>query len=300
MNTSLTDKKWQKITYKELSDAVKSSFSVAQAIKKCSPDINYNGSTAYRKFYAKCQEYDISLNHFKGKAHAKGKSLPPKRNLENILSGQNKLSSSNLREILFEEGIKEKRCEKCELKEWLGEPAPLELHHKDGNNKNNIIDNLMILCANCHAIHHKYNPVFRKPTVVKTEEEFLEAIKTSKNTLQALRKLEIRPAAHFYSKVAIIMEKHGLKFDAAPIKNFEESRCSCGKIISNQSEKCSSCYHASQKGVPRPERRKTVRPTKEVLQEELEKNSFLALGKKYGVSGNSIKNWAKDYGIYAK
>lgn len=52
---------------------------------------------------------------------------------------------------LIEDRIKEKKCEACGEKKWMGEEIPLELHHKDGCNFNNSFDNLQILCPNCHA-----------------------------------------------------------------------------------------------------------------------------------------------------
>ena len=52
---------------------------------------------------------------------------------------------------LLKEEIKPHRCEKCGLTEWLNEPIPLELHHKDGNHFNNEFDNLVLLCPTCHA-----------------------------------------------------------------------------------------------------------------------------------------------------
>ena len=52
---------------------------------------------------------------------------------------------------LFREGIKGKLCERCKLSDWMGEPIPLELDHIDGNPENNELDNLHILCSNCHS-----------------------------------------------------------------------------------------------------------------------------------------------------
>lgn len=42
--------------------------------------------------------------------------------------------------------------EKCELSVWLGKPIPLEVHHIDGDRTNNALDNLKLLCNNCHAV----------------------------------------------------------------------------------------------------------------------------------------------------
>ena len=67
------------------------------------------------------------------------------------LSNITPIQSCELRVLLIDAGLKEAACEKCGLKEWQGKPLPLELHHKNGNHKDNSEDNVMILCPNCHA-----------------------------------------------------------------------------------------------------------------------------------------------------
>jgi transposase len=67
------------------------------------------------------------------------------------------LEASRLRKKLIEEGIKENKCERCGITEWMGGDVPLELHHLDENHFNNNLDNLVILCSNCHAQIHGYN-----------------------------------------------------------------------------------------------------------------------------------------------
>lgn len=39
----------------------------------------------------------------------------------------------------------------CGYKEHVG---VLEVHHIDKNTQNNILSNLMVLCANCHKMTH--------------------------------------------------------------------------------------------------------------------------------------------------
>ena len=48
------------------------------------------------------------------------------------------------------------KCEICNNSEWLGKVIPLELHHIDGDRFNNQLDNLQIICPNCHAQTDNY------------------------------------------------------------------------------------------------------------------------------------------------
>ena len=43
-----------------------------------------------------------------------------------------------------------------QLKSWLGAKIPLELHHINGDNTDNRIENLQLLCPNCHALTDNY------------------------------------------------------------------------------------------------------------------------------------------------
>ena len=66
------------------------------------------------------------------------------------------IQSNKVRKKILAEGYKEHRCECCGLTEWLGEPIPLELHHKDGDRNHNELSNYELLCPNCHAKTESY------------------------------------------------------------------------------------------------------------------------------------------------
>ena len=74
--------------------------------------------------------------------------LEQRKSIEEYLQGNT--SNSAKRRRLIEEGIKEAKCEICQLSEWMGKPIPLELHHIDFNHYNNNLSNLQIVCSNCH------------------------------------------------------------------------------------------------------------------------------------------------------
>lgn len=76
--------------------------------------------------------------------------------LEYLLTPNSNYQSNKLRKRLINEGWLEAQCSECALTEWRGYPIPLELDHVDGNNTNNVLSNLRLLCPNCHAQTENY------------------------------------------------------------------------------------------------------------------------------------------------
>lgn len=95
---------------------------------------------------------------YAGNQGCKGLSKPNGQELSLLeyLEKSVDIQSNKVRKKLLDEGYKEYKCECCGLTEWLGEPIPLELHHKDGNRFHNELDNFQLLCPNCHAKTSSY------------------------------------------------------------------------------------------------------------------------------------------------
>lgn len=74
--------------------------------------------------------------------------------MEYIVNG--KVQTNKLRKKLLIEGLKKEVCECCGNSIWNGKKIPLEVHHIDGNKTNNNLDNLLLLCPNCHALTETY------------------------------------------------------------------------------------------------------------------------------------------------
>ena len=66
------------------------------------------------------------------------------------------IHSYRLKEKLIRDGIKKDCCEICGCSVWQGIKLPLELHHKNCNHNDNTLENLQILCPNCHAQTDNY------------------------------------------------------------------------------------------------------------------------------------------------
>ena len=62
-----------------------------------------------------------------------------------------RVSRFHLKGRLLAEGLKENRCETCGVSEWRDKPLPLALHHVNGDPLDNRLENLQLLCPNCHA-----------------------------------------------------------------------------------------------------------------------------------------------------
>jgi len=138
-------------TVEQLKEAVKESKSVAQVLRKL--NIVPAGGN-YKVFHNAVEKYGIDTSHFTGRGWAKGIPgfrINPEHPLEDYLTGKIKITSYKLKKRLFKEGVKENKCEKCGITTWLGEPIALELHHIDGVHDNNSLNNLAILCPNCHS-----------------------------------------------------------------------------------------------------------------------------------------------------
>ena len=57
----------------------------------------------------------------------------------------------NVKIRLLKEGLKANRCEHCGISQWRGEVLALALHHINGDRLDNRLENLELLCPNCHS-----------------------------------------------------------------------------------------------------------------------------------------------------
>lgn len=144
-----------KYTKELLTLIVKKSNSYADVCR----ELNIKPSTGAQSYIAnKIKEYSIDTSHFTGRAWAKGKKIStnPGKSLDEICVKNSTYSSSKLLKKLVKEGKKKYQCENCKLTLWLNKPISLELHHINGCHTDNRLENLQILCPNCHSQAHKY------------------------------------------------------------------------------------------------------------------------------------------------
>lgn len=136
----------------ELRNAVRVSTSIRQVLKCLNLRMAGGNYSQIHKYIA---EYSINTKHFKGKGWNKGlKGFgKPRVELVDILKKNNYFQSYKLKKRLFAAGLKPLSCEECGWKKVSQDGRlPLELDHINGDNKDNRIENLRVLCPNCHSL----------------------------------------------------------------------------------------------------------------------------------------------------
>lgn len=71
--------------------------------------------------------------------------------VEELLQAGRRRNRFHVKGRLLAAGLLEARCGACGISEWRGRELPLELHHRNGQGDDNRLENLILLCANCHS-----------------------------------------------------------------------------------------------------------------------------------------------------
>lgn len=137
----------------DLRRAVERSVSLSEVLRR----LGYRPSGGmHRLITGHIRRLGLDTSHFTGRASQRGRRLDARRRrraLETVLvAGDGYRNSADLRERLIRAGLKEPRCESCGLDRWRGRPMRLQLDHVNGDPCDNRIENLRILCPNCHSL----------------------------------------------------------------------------------------------------------------------------------------------------
>ena len=181
------------------------------------------------------------------------------------------------------------QCECCHNTTWLNQPIHLHVHHIDGDRSNNCLDNLMLLCPNCHSYTDNFGSKNIQHRQV-TDEELKRALEFQPNIRQALFALHMSDAGANYERVRSLIQQQNIeigKYCENKITDRQLNHCKiCGKVISRTAVYCSSCAHKLT--------RKVERPSREQLKELIRTKPFITIGKMYGVSDKAITKWCEN------
>lgn len=142
-------RKWNE---QQLRVAAENSLSIRQVLKRLKLKEAGGNYSQIKKYLA---EYKIDTSHFHGQKWNKGKSGTGinRIELDKILTTNSSFQSHKLKKRLFAVGLKFPKCEICGWNQKsIDGRIPVELDHINGDHRDNRLDNIRILCPNCHSL----------------------------------------------------------------------------------------------------------------------------------------------------
>lgn len=141
----------RKYTKELLEPIVASSISIAEVLRKLGLDHKAGGN--YRYINATIRAMGLSTSHFLGAAWARGRRIGPAPRVPDeaifVENCAHAISGARVKQRLLRQG-RAYVCESCGISEWQGQPLTLHLDHINGINNDNRLENLRLLCPNCH------------------------------------------------------------------------------------------------------------------------------------------------------
>jgi hypothetical protein len=85
-------------------------------------------------------------------------AVVPRRPTEELalLTERTDVNRGSLKRLLIDAGVKSEACERCGISEWRGRRLSIALHHINGDPLDNRVENLSLLCPNCHSQTENY------------------------------------------------------------------------------------------------------------------------------------------------
>lgn len=139
--------KYEKKFFEEI---IKKSKNYVDVCKNLNLGTTYGNRQTIKKYV---ELYNLDVSHFytpipKSKGHFKAKNLFN----EILVENSTYIYTTTLKNKLYKLKIKERKCELCgQDEEWRGKKISLILDHINGDNKDNRLENLRIVCPNCNA-----------------------------------------------------------------------------------------------------------------------------------------------------
>lgn len=134
------------ISKEDLQNIINTSSSLMEVLNK----LNLSGrGHSYDFLKSRLDADNINYDHIINKKLKIG----PKKDLSEILILNSTYTDQNKLKIrLIKEGILQNKCVKCGNDGvWMDDKLTLQIDHINGNHKDNRIENLRILCPNCHT-----------------------------------------------------------------------------------------------------------------------------------------------------
>ena len=193
--------------------------------------------------------------------------------------------------------IRGNKCQKCGISEWNGQPLVMQYHHIDGNHSNNTLENVVLLCPNCHSQTENYKGKNKlKIEKQKKIKAIIELIPQCTSINDVIQKLNLNTNGNYKLIRTILKQNPELKFKEVKKeikkKTKETHIClNCGKKLYKKCKTglCLECYNK--------EKNNNIPSKQQLLKDVEELHSITAIGRKYGLTDNAVKRWFKKYNL---
>ena len=192
--------KWRQLTEEEFAQLVKESRSFQDLAQRIGYEKTGGGTQGALK--KAVQERHLDTSHFLGQGWNK-------ENYDYSTFKKNSTRKNGKPTLNAIIALRGRKCECCGNTEWLGQPINLEVHHIDDNHQNNNLDNIQLLCPNCHSYTDNYRGKNVNTGKIKVpEEDFVQALQESNNISQALKKLGLSSGSGNYKRANELIVKY--------------------------------------------------------------------------------------------
>jgi hypothetical protein len=143
-------------TLDQFIEAVKNSQSKAGVLK--SLNLIISGGN-YKTVDNLVKKFNLDTSHWTGKGHLKGKSNKWVKKLyetKDLLTESNTFQTYKLKQRLLKEGFLENKCSECGITNWNNKNLNMHLDHINGKSDDHRLENIRMLCPNCHSQTETY------------------------------------------------------------------------------------------------------------------------------------------------
>jgi len=281
----------------QLVDAVKYGNSLSDALKTLG-----FGPTGSRAYWMKkhIKRLNLDTSHFK-RANPKG----IKKDDDSLLFVKDcQITWSVVRKRLRAKNLLDfSRCSSCGVSTWVGsvndyieEPLSLQVDHINGINNDNRLENLRVLCPNCHSMTNTFCAKnMKRVRLFTTCNTCCKSIEDGKKRCEECARAHLMKSK--FSSFPWPDNERLLK-DINGLNNFKAAQkigCSVQGLLD----------HLRKRGLLEQFRKSRdflilEMPIKKELLDNLHKHTFTELGVHYKVSRTTVRNWCKRYGITVK
>lgn len=270
-------KKWEMFSDEELEKIVKESNSYKEIATKIGYSEKGGGGASIVEQMVQLKGFDTG--HFKKEIWNKGLFDYNRFQYGKVIKGTTVLNALI--------ALRGHQCENCKLTKWQNQDITLEVHHIDGNRLNNILENLQLLCPNCHSLTDNYRGKKNTGKAIVSDEQLIEALKNSQTIRQALVSLGLAGRGGNYERVHALMDKYNISLQ----NNHKKYYClDCGTEVNKDSKYCEKCRIKHTSKVQN-------KPDRETLKQMIRTSPFESIGKQYGINGNSVRKWCDKYNL---